>query len=171
MDPTFRQNICNCTETQSFVRNKLKKRREGRPASYPVGSDIQVSKVLDRVPPETWIKTFQIQCNHELSLHAKVLLNSFQKKYIYYAIDDIKYKQNLSLKERDELLEFLYSPVLSLHNSYSVEFFDIWIHNVYINKIVHSNRFLKEKSGAVSQIILTMIYKTKKPAKPKESLW
>ena len=43
-------------------------------------------------------KTFQIKYDRKLSSVAKFLLNSFQNKYLYYAIDDILYllKSNLN---------------------------------------------------------------------------
>jgi hypothetical protein len=50
----------------------------------------------------------------ELSSTAKFILNSFQNKYIYYAIDDILYLLKSDPIERDSLLAILYSPILSL---------------------------------------------------------
>ena len=57
-------------------------------------------------------KTFQIKYDKKLSSVAKLILNSFQKKYIYYAIDDILYSFQSNPSERDNLLAILYSPVL-----------------------------------------------------------
>jgi hypothetical protein len=42
-------------------------------------------------PNEITSKTFQIRYEKKLSPIAKLILNSFQNKYIYYAIDDILY--------------------------------------------------------------------------------
>ena len=47
-----------------------------------------------------------------LSSTAKFILNSFQNKYIYYAIDDILYSLKSNPIERDNLLAILYSPIL-----------------------------------------------------------
>jgi hypothetical protein len=79
----------------------------------------------------------------KLSSIAKFILNSFQNKYIYYAIDDILYLLKSNPIERDNLLAILYSPVLSLQNNFSVNFFDIWIREIYINEISKVNKFLK----------------------------
>jgi hypothetical protein len=65
---------------------------------------------------------------------AKFILNSFQNKYLYYAIDDILYSLKSNPIERDNLLGILYSPVLSLQNNFSINFFDIWIREIYIMK-------------------------------------
>jgi hypothetical protein len=75
-------------------------------------------------------------------LNCKIILNSFQNKYIYYAIDDILYLFKSNPIERDNLLAILYSPVLSLQNNFSINFFDIWIHEIYINEISKVNKFL-----------------------------
>ena len=167
MNQIFYQDKCDCKETFLLASKKPKKRREGKPASYPTFLDMK-----DKTEsPEIKAKTFQILYGRELSLQTKLLLNSFQKKYIYYAIDDILYKLNFNLKERDELLALLYAPILSLHNSNSVDFFDIWIHEIYIDKITRPNRFLNEEAHRAHQITLTLIYKTKKPTSPKIPLW
>jgi hypothetical protein len=72
----------------------------------------------------------------------KFILNSFQNKYIYYAIDDILYTLKSNPIERDNLLAILYSPVLSLQNNFSVNFFDIWIREIYIEEISKLINFL-----------------------------
>jgi hypothetical protein len=66
---------------------------------------------------------------------AKLILNSFQNKYIYYAIDDILYSLKSNPIERDNLLAILYSPVLSLQNNFSINFFDIWIREFILRNI------------------------------------
>jgi hypothetical protein len=76
----------------------------------------------------------------------KFILNSFQNKYIYYAIDDILYLLKSNPIERDNLLAILYSPVLSLQNNFSINFFDIWIREVYIDEISKVNKFLTNDS-------------------------
>jgi hypothetical protein len=52
---------------------------------------------------------------------AKFILNSFQNKYIYYAIDDILYLLKSDPIERDSLQQ-LYSPILSLQNNSPLTF-------------------------------------------------
>ena len=101
-------------------------------------------------------------------------MNSFQNKYIYYAIDDILYALKCSPLERDNLLAVLYSPIISLQNNFSVNFFDIWIRQVYVEEISRSNKFLQSDFGSSSQITnitIQFFYKTKIPVKKQESLW
>jgi hypothetical protein len=140
---------------------RLFKVSKGRPIRYPK-------------PNESKFQTFQIRYEKKLSAIAKLILNSFQNKYLYYAIDDIldSFKSNRS--ERDNLLGILYSPVLSLQNNFSVNFFDIWIREISINEISKVNKFLKNDSSNLEQfsyITIQLWYKTSVPIKKKDSLW
>jgi hypothetical protein len=119
-------------------------------------------------------KTFQIKYKKKLSTLAKLILTSFQDKYLYYAIDDILYSFQLNSTERDNLLAILYSPVLSLQNDFSINFFDIWINEISINKVSKVNRFLKNDSSNLEQfsyITIKFYYTTKLPPKKREPLW
>lgn len=119
-------------------------------------------------------KTFQIKYKKKLSTVAKLLLTSFQDKYIYYAIDDILYSFQLNSTERENLLAILYSPILSLQNSFSINFFDIWVHEIYVNEVPKINRFLKNDSLNLEQfsyITIKFYYRTKLPPKKRDSLW
>ena len=122
----------------------------------------------------TLTRTFQIRYDKKLSSVAKFLLTSFNKKYLYYAIDDILYLFQLNPSERDNLLAILYSPVLSLQNNFSVDFFDIWIDRIYIQKTPKVNKFLKTNSSNFQQysyITIKFLYKMPiLPRKP-DSLW
>ena len=123
---------------------------------------------------EATSKTFQIKYEKRLSPLAKVILNSFQNKYIYYAIDDILYSFKANSTERENLLAILYSPVLSLQNNFFINFFDIWIREVYIEEISQVNKFLtndSQTSGQFSYITIKLLYKTRVPVKKQESLW
>jgi hypothetical protein len=109
-----------------------------------------------------------------LSSTAKFILNSFQNKYIYYAIDDILYMFNLTKIERDNLLAILYSPILSLHNNFSVNFFDIWIHEIYVEELSKTNKFINENSqlsDEVNYITIKFFYKTRIQVKKQQFLW
>jgi hypothetical protein len=89
-------------------------------------------------------------------------------------MDDILYLLELNSFEREDLLAILYSPVLSLQNNFSVNFFDIWIRDIYIDEISKVNRFLNKNSKIPEQfnyITIKLFYKTKVPVKKKESLW
>lgn len=153
---------CRCKEEFSIIKKrKSNNRSEGKPLQYPN-------------PNEITSKTFQIKYDKKLSSVAKLLLNSFQKKYLYYAIDDILYLLKSNPIERDNLLTILYSPILSLHNNLSINFFDIWIHEIYINETPKVNKFLSNKSQnfeKFSYITVKLLYKIKTPIKKQESLW
>jgi len=162
MNQILYQNRCKCNE-EIFVTKKRKSisRSEGKPIQYPESNEITS-------------KTFQIKYEKKLSSTAKFILNSFQNKYIYYAMDDILYLLELNSFEREDLLTILYSPVLSLQNNFSVNFFDIWIRDIYIDEISKVNRFLNKNSKIPEQfnyITIKLFYKTKVPVKTQESLW
>jgi hypothetical protein len=155
---------CKCKEEISITKKrKSSNRSEGKPFLYPSPNEI-TSKT----------KTFQIKYDKKLSSVAKFLLNSFQNKYLYYAMDDILYLLKPNSIERNNLLEILYSPVLSLQNNFSINFFDIWIHEIYISEVSKVNKFLTnncQNFEPFSYITIKLLYRTKIPTKKQESLW
>ena len=165
MNRILYENRCRCNEDFSITKKRKsptrRRRSEGKPLQYPK-------------PDEITSKTFQIKYQNKLSLTAKFLFNSFQDKYIYYAIDDILYTFKSSPTERDNLLAILYSPILSLQNNFSVNFFDIWIREVYLEEISKTNKFLENDSQTLdrfSYITIQFFYKTPVSVKKQESLW
>jgi hypothetical protein len=162
MNRILYENRCRCNEDVSITKKrKVPTRSEGKPLQYPKSSEITS-------------KTFQIKYQNKLSLTSKFILSSFQNKYIYYAIDDILYSLKSSPMERDNLLAILYSPIISLQNNLSVNFFDIWIRQVYIEEISKTNKFLNKNSQMLDQftyITIEFFYKTRVPVKKQESLW
>ena len=162
MNRILYENRCRCNEEFSITKpRKSNSRSEGKPLQYPKANEV-ISK------------TFQIKYQKNLSSTAKVILNSFRNKYIYYAIDDILYGLKSTPTERDNLLAVLYSPILSLQNNFSVNFFDIWIREVYIDETSKINRFLNNElqpSESFSFITIKLFYKTRIPVKKQESLW
>ena len=153
---------CKCKEEFSITKKrKLSTRSEGKPLQYPDLNEITS-------------KTFQIKYENRISSISKFLLNSFQNKYLYYAIDDILYLLKSNPKEQEDLLTILYSPVLSIHNNLSINFFDIWIHEIYINEVSKVNKFLSQNSKNFEEfnyITIKLLYKTRIPIKKQESLW
>jgi len=151
---------CRCNEEFGIIKKpKLLSHSKGKPLQYPV-------KIRS--------KTFQFKYEKKLSFIAKFILNSFRNKYIYYAIDDIIYLLNSNPVERDNLLSILYSPLLSLQNSFYINFFDIWIHEIYIEEISKLNKFLKQDCQTLRQftyITIKFFYQTRVPVKRQESLW
>lgn len=119
-------------------------------------------------------KTFCIKYEKSLSTAEKLLLSSFQKKCLYHAMDDILYSLQSKPIERDNLLELLYSPVLSLQNNLPVDFSDIWIDEISIHKIFKKNKFLSTSKSDVESfryINITLLYNKKSLPKKTESLW
>ena len=162
MNKILYDNRCKCNEEVSITKKlKSNNQNEGKPLQYPKSNEIT-------------FKTFRIYYNNNLSATAKLILNNFQNKYIYYAIDDILYLLRFDLMEQENLLAILYSPIISLQNNFSVNFFDIWIQNVYINEKSKQNKFLKKKlliSEKFHCITINLFYKTRIPVKKQESLW
>lgn len=158
----FYDSRCRCNEEFSITKKrKSNKRSEGKPLKYPELN-------------ESSLKTFQIRYDKKLSSLAKLVLNSFQNKYIYYAIDDILYSFKSDPSERDNLLAILYSPVLSLQNNFSINFFDIWIDEIYIHEVSKVNKFLKNDLPNLDQdsyITIKLLYTTRIPVKKPDPLW
>jgi len=162
MNRILYESRCRCNEEFLITKKRsLSNRSEGKPLQYPK-------------PNEITSKTFQIKYEKELSSIAKFVLNSFQNKYIYYAIDDILYLLKSNPIERDNLLAIIYSPVLSLQNNFSINFFDIWIHEIYINEVPKVNKFITNDFQNLEQfsyITIKLLYKTRVPIKKQDSLW
>lgn len=162
MNRILYENRCRCNEEFSVTKKRKSiARSEGKPLQYPKSNEITS-------------KTFQIKYQKNLSPTAKFILNSFQNKYIYYAMDDILYGLKSNPIERDNLLAILYSPILSLQNNFSVNFFDIWIREIYIDEIAKTNKFLSNDlklSDQFNFITIKLFYKTRIPVKKQESLW
>ncbi len=162
MNRILYENRCRCNEEFSITKKRKSiTRSEGKALPYPK-------------PNEITSQIFQIKYEKKLSSTAIILLNSFQNKYIYYAIDDILYFLKGNPTDRDNLLAILYSPVLSLQNNFSINFFDIWIHEVYIEKVAKNNKFLSndfQMSKELNYITIKLFYKTRVPVKRQESLW
>ena len=162
MNRVLYENRCRCNEDVSITKKRKSSiRSEGKPFQYPKSNEITS-------------KTFRIKYSNRLSLTSKLILNSFQNKYIYYAIDDILYSLKSNSFERDNLIAILYSPILSLQNNFSVNFFDIWIRQVYIEEVSKSNKFFKndfKTIGYSTNITIQFFYKTRIPLKKQESLW
>lgn len=97
-------------------------------------------------PKSFQIMTFNVKSEKKLSLLGKLILQSVNFKHFYYVRDDISYLLKSNPIERDFLLQALYSIVISLQNNLSINFFDMWIYEIYINKVSNSNKFLNPRS-------------------------
>lgn len=156
------ENRCKCKEEFSIPKKRKKKlRSEGKSVLY-LNSDELSSKI------------FQISYKKNLSTKAKFILNSLEKKYIYYGIDDILYLLKSNPNEQNNLLGILYSPIISLQNNFSVNFFDIWINEIYIEEMSRKNRFLKTNTQILKDsnvITIKLFYRTRVPRNTQNALW
>lgn len=150
---------CRCLENKEELIEKDK--RLPKPFFYELNEKVK-------------LKTFQIKYEKNLSSTAKLLLNSFHDKYLYYAIDDILDLLHSDPIEQENLLSILYSPVLSLQNDFCINFFDIWISEIYITKSKKRNKFLlanHQNFDSGNDITIKFLYQPSIPVKKPESLW
>ena len=95
MNRVLYEHRCKCNEELSVTKKrKVSSRSDGKPFLYPMQTEVT-------------IKTFQIKYEKKLSTVAKFTLNSFQNKYLYYAIDDLLYLLKSNLVEQENLLNIL----------------------------------------------------------------
>jgi len=153
---------CICNDPIAFLKKRnLTHLNDGKALPYPAHGEIKS-------------KIFQIRYEKKLSTLDKIVLNNLQKKYLYYAIDDILYLLKLKYAELNNLLSIIYSPILSLQNNLSTNFFDIWIQEIYINEVSKVNKFIIDDSKTLEQfnyITIKLLYKDKVPIKKQNSLW
>ena len=145
-------------------KKKLEKPKRRKFYLYPTArtQPSVIRNPADRRKPRV-IRTqiFQIKYEKPLSLHAKMILKTLSKKYFYHAIDDIFYLLRSTPMEQQNVLSALYAPVISLQNDYSVDFFDIWINQVYIHEPFKVNKFLTNDSNSrepFCYITLRLVY-------------
>ena len=130
-----------------------------------------VQKIVD---PNFHIKTFNVKCDDKLSPLAKTILQSFKFKLYYYVIDDLLYLLKSQPDELNYLLEILHSSVIFLQNNLYVNFFDIYIYDITINKVSKANRFINEQSESFkvsNTITIKLAYQVKPITKKLESTW
>ena len=127
-----------------------------------------------RFPRNFQCATFNIKSENKLSPLAKFVLQGMQFKHFYYARDDIFYLLNSNPIEQDFLLQALYSISISLQNNLSVDFFDIWISEVHINKVPRKNKFIikpYKKLESKEYITITLAYVIKKVSVKKKFVY
>jgi hypothetical protein len=157
------ENRCKCKEVMAITKKRRSKSGPREPRgvklNYPYSNPL-------------YSQIFQISYKKNLSSKAKCILNSFHKKYIYYAIDDILYLLKSTPNERDNLLQIIYSPIISLQNNFSVSFLNIWISEIYIDERIKKNRFLKTKMKTLKNdhLITIKLFYTIKKLKPKDPI-
>merc|ERR1711906_66502 len=115
-------------------------------------------------PKNFQIKTFHFKSEKKLSSLTKLILQSIQFKHFYYVRDDIFYLLKSNMAERDCILQGLYSIVIYLQNNLSINFFDMWIYEVYINESLTKNKFMSQTSQNIKSyeyITIKLAYKKK----------
>lgn len=113
-------------------------------------------------PKNFQIKTFHFRSEKKLSSLTKLILQSIQFKHFYYVRDDIFYLLKSNMAERDCILQALYSIVIYLQNNLSINFFDMWIYEVYINESLTKNKFMSQTSQNIKSyeyITIKLAYK------------
>jgi hypothetical protein len=173
MNQILYEKRCRCNEKFSiFEKRSSTNRSEGRPFPYIIKPLYEIDEMIYGIRLESF--TFQIKYKKELSTIAKFILSSFQNKYIYYAIDDILYLLKSNPIEQNNLLSIIYSPIVSLQNNFYINFFDIWIHEIYINQVSKINKFIPsnyQNFEQFSYITISLFYKPGVPIKKQETLW
>ena len=165
---------CVCNEQiwykKTKKQKKKKKRRKARDIEYPYKGPKFFN--LKSLPKKG--KTFQIYYDRELSIITKFILTSFQNKYLYYAIEDLKSTSFSNEFEKNVILSAIYNATLFLHNNECTNLFDIWIQNVYIQENIKNNRLLNSKFKPevnYTKITLVLFYKIQQPRQKLEPLW
>nr|AWT39035.1 hypothetical protein ycf88 [Eunotogramma sp.] len=125
-------------------------------------------------PENFQVKTFNVKSEKKLSPLAKSILQSFRYKHFYYVRDDITYLLKSNPFERDLLLQLLHSTVIFLQNNHCVNFFDIWVYEVYINEVPEFNHFINKKCQNLESsdyITIKLAYQIKSPKEKVEIPW
>lgn len=132
-------------------------------------------KELGLAFPETVkVKTLHIKYKDRLSPLAKLILKSFRSKYFYYVVEDILYLLKSNTKERDSLLQMLHSIVIYLQNNLCVNFFDIWVYEIYINEVSQYNNLVNRDFRSLEPleyITIKLAYQVKPPTEKVEIPW
>nr|YP_010537075.1 hypothetical protein ON770_pgp119 [Lithodesmioides polymorpha]UYC30862.1 hypothetical protein [Lithodesmioides polymorpha] len=127
-----------------------------------------------RFPQNFTVKTFHVKYDNKLSSFTKLILQSFQFKYLYYVLEDISYLLKSVPSERDTLLQIFHSIVLSLQNNLCVNFFDIWIYEIYITDTQNSNKvknYNAQNSKCLNSLTIKLACQVKPPPEKTEIPW
>lgn len=162
---------------------KTKERREPKPLEYPrpergcIGADdfgdlIPNPKCYDPLPEG---QTFRLQLSSPLSPTLKPLLASWKDKYLWYALDDLLDVFRTQPTEQQRMLGLLAGPVIRLQNRDSIDFFKIWIQQVWMEETpVSPNRFLaadRRPSDSTTLITLELCYQESRITPKPTPLW
>ena len=144
----------------------------GRPLPYPYKKSFYQREKKEGTNGKIFSKIFKLRYDGTLSKLTKLILVSFCNKYMYYAIDDFLHIKKS--KESEHILAFLYSSILSLHNDFSINFFDIWVDTINISNTYKESKILIKNSKArksITYIQLKVYYIVRSPIKKIEPIW
>jgi hypothetical protein len=110
--------------------------------------------------------------NFKVTQNFKKILKNLRKCSFYKSIEILS---NLSDKtERTTILQIIYSVVTYAENNHYANLLKVWIDNIYIKKVVRSNKFLNKNPGKLENdyyIILNLGFEYKAFPVKKESIW
>lgn len=117
-----------------------------------------------------YLDNFIVPCQHELSFFTQKTLESCYDKTFYEVLEIIQYQLKFNTREREYILQTLYSIAIAIQNSRNASFFDIKIYEINVKKTANSNKlngFLSEYYYLKIRCFCT----TKAPKKKKEPAW
>jgi len=116
--------------------------------------------------------TINAKYNYKITQNLKKVLKNLHKCSFYKSIEILS---NLSNNiERAFILQIIYSAVTYAENNHYANLLKVWVDNIYIKKVVKSNKFLKKKSEKLENdyyIILNLGFEYKAFPVKKESIW
>nr|QYB19206.1 hypothetical chloroplast RF88 [Climaconeis cf. scalaris]QYB19370.1 hypothetical chloroplast RF88 [Climaconeis cf. scalaris] len=171
--------IKNNTDLKNYIKYSKIVKKKSRRSVVRKYNESQIPPVLNKKSLEKFTsksldksQIFQMKYNQNLSKIAKLTLANLQNKHIYSAIDDILYNCKLNPIERNMFLSTLHSIMISLHNSFSINFFNIFIQDIYIEKVFNNNnKFINNNNQFSEQITFIIRYTPGLPVKKKDVIW
>jgi len=110
--------------------------------------------------------------NYKITQNLKKVLKNLRKCSFYKSVEILS---NLSNNiERTFILQIIYSAVTYAENNHYANLLKVWIDNIYIKKVVRSNKFLNKNPGKLENdyyIILNLGFEYKAFPVKKESIW
>lgn len=110
--------------------------------------------------------------NFKVTQNFKKILKNLRKCSFYKSIEILSNLSNNT--ERTTILQIIYSVVTYVENNHYANLLKVWIDNIYIKKVIKSNKFLNKKSEILTgsyYIVLNFGFEYKAFPVKKESIW
>lgn len=110
--------------------------------------------------------------NFKVTQNFKKILKNLRKCSFYKSIEILSNLSNNT--ERTTILQIIYSVVTYVENNHYANLLKVWIDNIYIKKVIKSNKFLNKKSEILTDsyyIVLNFGFEYKAFPVKKESIW